>query len=341
MTDERSSIVNPGSGVPHTTISGLIWGFHFDVDGTPRDAGLEGLSSDSLQGWLWLHFNLADARACQYLNSISHLSTSARQLLISAQDHQQLHTEEACVYGIFADLGWGLEGVTGEIGLLHFAMTEKLLVTGRRRALQSVETAHQAARAGKKFVSTGQLLESVVGHVVDAVDVYADILADKLDLIEEKVLADLVSDERHQLGRIRRKTVRLHRQLSILRSIVQRFEHDLGEHPIPALRLATGRLSQRLDWQDGEVVALRDRAHLLQEEIVVKAAEQTNRNLHLLAIVTTLFLPASLIAGIFGMNVGGLPLTERASGFLWVMVIVAAISVIVFWLLKRTGIIGR
>ena len=41
---------------------------------------------------------------------------------------------------------------------------------------------------------------------------------------------------------------------------------------------------------------------------MLKDTEQTNRSLQVLAIVTTVFLPASLVAGIFGMNVAGLPL---------------------------------
>jgi zinc transporter len=39
--------------------------------------------------------------------------------------------------------------------------------------------------------------------------------------------------------------------------------------------------------------------------VAIKTAEQTNRNLHVLAVVTTILLPATLITGIFGMNVGG------------------------------------
>ncbi len=100
-------------------------------------------------------------------------------------------------------------------------------------------------------------------------------------------------------------------------------------------------MRQRLDWLDTEIVSLRDRAHLLQEEVTIKTAEQTNRNLHVLAVVTTVFMPASLIAGIFGMNVGGLPLVQNADGFLWSMAILAGASVVVLWLLKRSGILKR
>ena len=64
---------------------------------------------------------------------------AAVDLLLSVGDHQQLHADDACIYGVFADLVYRLEGLTDELGLLHFLTTEKLLVTGRREGLNSTE----------------------------------------------------------------------------------------------------------------------------------------------------------------------------------------------------------
>jgi zinc transporter len=122
-------------------------------------------------------------------------------------------------------------------------------------------------------------------------------------------------------------------------SLMQRFELDVSE--TLALKLTTSKLRQRLDWLDIEVVSLRDRAHLLQEEVTIKTAEQTNRNLQVLDIVTTIFLPATLVSGIFGMNVMGLPLPQNPHGFVWSMLILIGSSALVLWLLKRSGIFGR
>lgn len=74
---------------------------------------------------------------------------------------------------------------------------------------------------------------------------------------------------------------------------------------------------------------------------MLKGTEQTNRSLHVLATVTTVFLPASLVAAIFGMNVEGLPLTENGGGFLWAVAIIVIASALVYWLLKRSGTAGR
>jgi Mg2+ and Co2+ transporter CorA len=70
-------------------------------------------------------------------------------------------------------------------------------------------------------------------------------------------------------------------------------------------------------------------------------ADQATSNLQVLAIVTTVFLPVSLIAAIFGMNVGGLPFVANHSGFGCVLLLLVDVSGFVLWLLKRSGILGR
>ena len=178
--------------------------------------------------------------------------------------------------------------------------------------------------------------------MIETLDHYADGLAGQLDRAEERILADEFDVDRQVVGSVRRMTVRLHRQLVTLRTLIQRFEHDIEEEEAnPAITLSTEKLAQRLDWLDTEIVELRDRSRLLQEEIMLKSSEQTNRSLHVLAIVTTVFLPASLVAGLFGVNVGGLPWLNNPAGFLWVAIIIAAASAFVYWLLKRSGTAGR
>src|SRR5262249_53902290 len=112
-----------------------------------------------------------------------------------------------------------------------------------------------------------------------------------------------------------------------------RIEIDLASKIGPHLAAVAKRLGQRLDGLDHDVVALRERAHTLQEEMTLMVAEATNRHLHLLAVVTTLFLPPTLLTGVFGMNVKGLPLTEDDTGFLWAIGLLILASAAALWLL--------
>ncbi|MGH8531911.1 MAG: CorA family divalent cation transporter [Gammaproteobacteria bacterium] len=78
---------------------------------------------------------------------------------------------------------------------------------------------------------------------------------------------------------------------------------------------------------------IQERAKLLQEELAGRVAEMTSRNLVILSIVTTVFLPITLITGIFGMNVAGLPGLEDGSAFWWVILGMAGVVLLVLILL--------
>ena len=321
-------------------IAGLVYAVRFHGDGTPEDLNVNRPIADG-EGWLWLHFNLADARACHFLDAATPLPQPARALLVSADEHQQLHGSNVCIYGVLADLVCGLSGATEEIGFLHFALTESVFISSRRHQLNGIEATRKELRRGLKVQTPAVLLEVIIGQMTESLDRVADGLANQLDHAEERILADELNTDRKLVGTVRRTTVRVHRQLVTLRSLMHRFEHDIEAFANPALSLPTHKLGQRLDWLDTEIVELRDRSRLLQEEIMLKSSEQTNRSLHLLSIVTTVFLPATLVAGIFGVNVGGLPLTSNSSGFLWVMALTIGSSALVYWLLKRSGLLGR
>ena len=71
--------------------------------------------------------------------------------------------------------------------------------------------------------------------------------------------------------------------------------------------------------------ALVERVRLLQEELTALLNEQTNRTLFILTVVTVLALPLTIIPGLFGMNVGGIPFSERRGGFWIVALIVVSI----------------
>ena len=62
-----------------------------------------------------------------------------------------------------------------------------------------------------------------------------------------------------------------------------------------------------------------ERARLLQEEVAAHLAEESNRQLYVLSILSALFLPPTFITGLFGMNVKGLPFADDPRGYLFVV----------------------
>jgi zinc transporter len=335
----------PATSLPRTSgaqiMPGLVWAFRVHADGTPQSLDVDKPIDVNDDGWLWLHFNLADARACELLPRFEDLPPDAASVLTAPDGTQQLHAEDTCVYGIFADLIADLDGATSHFGYLHFAMTDKLLVSARRRAMNAAESARHALDRGHKLHRVSSLFELIINHVADSIDRYSDQLDENMDDIEDELWLHSASDQRTKLAKVRKGAVHLHRQMQGLLALFERVGHKLDTTPPPELRLKTSILTQRLENLDRDIIAIRERAHMLQEEVALKIAEDTNRSLYLLTIITTFFLPASLVAGIFGMNVKNLPLTDTNSGFFWAMVILIGSSVGILFFMQRMRILLR
>ncbi|MBK6960662.1 MAG: hypothetical protein IPH23_05385 [Gammaproteobacteria bacterium] len=80
---------------------------------------------------------------------------------------------------------------------------------------------------------------------------------------------------------------------------------------------------------------VRERAMVLQEELLNRNVEQQNARMYVLAILSAIFLPITFITGLFGMNVAGLPGTRDGHAFAIVVAIMAAALAVVVALMRR------
>jgi zinc transporter len=315
-----------------------VWAFRLHSDGSAEALPVDMPIPFTHDGRLWLHFNLADARARDWL-AVADIPAMARELLISKDNYQQLHTICDCIYGVFSDLVREVTKPTEETGFLRFVMTERMLISGRHQALCAVDATRRVLEGGHRVDTVAALFEKIVDEVADTMDRIADQIGTEIDAIEEQIVAGEKDGLRNDLGRLRRTSVRLHRQLSGLRVLFHRLERKDAEILSPTLRIQAGKLAQRLDGLDHDVVELRERSRLLEEELHFRMEEESNRHLYVLAIVTTLLLPPTLITGIFGMNTKGLPLTDVDSGFLWAALLIVASSAAVYGIMRHLRIV--
>jgi zinc transporter len=329
-----------GVTMQETLAPGLLCGFHVAASGESQplsDLSIVGAAAD---GWCWLHINLADQRARGWLASLPGLARLDLDFLLSTDDIQQLVATDDSIRGLIFDTIYTFDGRSEDFGFLRFIMTDRLLVTGRRQAMQAAEMVRRQIEGGRRFAAPAELVKVIVEEIAYAIDGIVENLADEIDSIEDAILKDRVDDERKRLGRARLMTVSIHRRLNGLRSLFRRIAVDQSAAMAHRLHKDAGHFVQRFDEIDHDVVELRDRARLLQDEITLKLAEQTNRNLHILSIVTTLLLPPTLLTGLFGMNVEGLPFAGSPTGFWWVAGLALVVVAAAAWVLGILGMFG-
>jgi zinc transporter len=81
--------------------------------------------------------------------------------------------------------------------------------------------------------------------------------------------------------------------------------------------------------------AARERAGVVQDELNSLISDQMNRTMYLLTVVAAVLLPPSLLTGLLGINVGGIPGADNPLSFLIVIAIIAFIAIVEVVILRR------
>ena len=81
--------------------------------------------------------------------------------------------------------------------------------------------------------------------------------------------------------------------------------------------------------------AARDRAAVCQDELNNRLSEQMNKTMYVVSIVAAVFLPLSLLTGLLGINVGGIPGTESKWAFGIVCGLLVVVTAVEIWIFRR------
>ncbi len=305
---------------------GLIFAFHFSEGEQGHYETFPDYKEIAVGGgFWWVHAHLTDTRCREWIATQNWLTDEAREILLSHDVHDRIETDEGQLAGLFVDAKLDFDGEDEEMAELRFVLADRILLTGRRRSLRSVENTRIAIERGKLIESPLELLEEIVDRESDYMAKAANDLGREVDVIEDKIMAGYVNDARAETPHVRRRAINLHRQMSRLLVLFRRVERAPATRLPADLRDAAGRIAQRLESIYQEVHSSQDRARLLQDEVSAYLANETNKQLYVLSMLTALFLPATLVTGFFGMNTKGLPFGEDEFGF-WYAFGIAAIA---------------
>jgi magnesium/cobalt transport protein CorA len=96
-------------------------------------------------------------------------------------------------------------------------------------------------------------------------------------------------------------------------------------------------LVSELEIAQGGIHRLETRVNGLYDSYQTVGSSRVEKRLRILTIVSAITLPFSLIAGLLGMNVGGLPATQDPWGFVIVVGLMFAIGAVELFYFKRKG----
>lgn len=190
----------------------------------------------------------------------------------------------------------------------------------------------------KSVVSTEQLLLELSHYASREFTEQVHLLEQLVSRLE----TEWEENERVEIDQLvvaKRRVSRINRHLRPQLSALEQTEQVVAERELPKAmkkryrdgwREVTNRVRRDLE----ALAEMSERVRILSDTLDQASNERITRTMYLLSIVATFFLPLTFLTGLLGMNVAGIPLSERPWAFWFVcglMMVIATFQ----WLMFR------
>lgn len=280
----------------------------------------------------WMDLTPVDSMAATKTLALIGVPDFMVERFFSERTQTDVEPTEDALFSIVARCG-NLEDLDNTTPMLVGLVGNWLLtLSPQRDAVLEATMNRQVRRPNWSKPSLGQLVHEMVDGMVDPLFDQVDVIEDKLDDIDEAI---------HLGKRVRIQTILIvKRHISQMRRLVLPIRDLLnailrGEAvgTVPSDRSVMQdsydyclRLVERLDIN-------RDLASEVVQAHQNEMANQLNKNVQFLTVVSTVIMSISLISGIYGMNFSNMPELRHPWGYfiiLGVMLLVAILEIIYF-----------
>jgi zinc transporter len=317
---------------------GLICGYRFDEAGTPTAvARAADVLDDAPErpGFAWLHFNLANNGAKPWLRRSGLVGVDDLSAQVEGSRSSRIEQDRATLCAVLNDITFDFDFDASNMATLWVFASQRLVISARLHPLRSVDRLRHAIKSGECIESTVALLDHLVRDQADELQRMVRTVTQRIDDLEDGLLAGVGPDDPGDLSRLRRLLVRLHRLLTPEPTALAR----LLSSPLSWMRAddvaRLNRSSEEFALVMRDIASLQERARFVQDELDALAARDNARVLFVLTALTALALPVNMVAGLFGMNVGGVPLAQHPLGFWLVAVSLVVTTALLSWIAYR------
>lgn len=315
---------------------GLICAYLLDGRGGGQELGWPEIRAwRPEQGLLWVHLDRFGSGSVRWLHEDSGLDPLMRDALLTEEARpRELMVDEALLVilrGVNLNPGADPEDMVG----VRIWLEPDRIVTLRHRPLMAVNALRASIAAGHGPRSAGQFLAMLSSGLIERVGPVIDELVDRADRLEDVVLTAESSELRGDLANLRREAIALRRYLAPQREVMVRLSLCQAPWFQPEDRARLREVSDRTLRSVEDLDAARERAAVLQDELNTRLSDQMNRTMYVLTVAATVLLPPSLITGLLGINVGGLPGTDSSWSFWVVILLLVLLAMVEVVILRR------
>ena len=288
--------------------------------------------------WVWVDLDQPTPDEAKVLTDVFHFHDLAVEDALSEMHHPKIESYGAYLYLILHGIDFSAKEHCFRTRDIDFFLGPNYLVTVHPGVSRSIGKVNDLCQRNDRVLGEGpgELLYRIVDTMVDNYRPEVEELSARLDRLEEEVFEK-------PNPKLVRDILEFKRDVASLRQVVLPQRDAVGRLARREFSLITEQLSYRFRDVHDHLVRVADEAMFFQDRItgildahLSAISNQLNSVMKVLTIIATLFMPLTVLTGMYGMNVPipHLPGGERMQ-FWWILIMMFAMSGAMLWYFRR------
>jgi magnesium transporter len=289
-------------------------------------------------GLVWVDFDQPTDEEARLLQTLFRFHELAIEDCVQESLHPKVDSYGEYLYLV-------VHGVVGDSGAsfrtqeLDAFLGRNYLVTFHYENRRSIKAAQERVRLVAEPMAHGPdgLLVAILEKLIDNYEPALEHLDRRIAAVEEKVFSQPDRDTLNEMFTLRKEVLHLRRIILPQRETI----HRLARGEFPQIAPATAPFFRDLYdhlYRIGDLCeGYRDLLGGALEAYLSMVSSRLNEVMKVLTVISTIILPLTLVAGIYGMNFRHMPELEWRHGYLVALSLMAAIALGMIAFFRRRG----
>ena len=287
-------------------------------------------------GFLWVHLDRRAETSRRWLREESGIAPAICETLLSEEGIRPRcraigDNELVIVRGVNLNPGANPDDMVA----IRLWVGSDRAISLRYRQLMAIQDLRESIEAGQGPCDAGDFIAETMSKLASRMDPVITNLDEEVDALEDEVIDATSQVLKTKLATLRRQAIQLKRYIAPQRDAMTDLSAEkvswLNDHHRGQLHETANRITRFVEDLD----AARERAQITQDELSTLLTEQTNRNTYVLSLVAALLLPATVVAGVLGINVKHIPFSDHPWAFAIVSGFLLGAAVVQFFVFRR------
>ena len=204
-------------------------------------------------------------------------------------------------------------------------------------AFDLIRTRIRQGKGRIRKMGADYLAYALVDAVVDCYFGILEKIGDRIELLEEELIEEPTKETMQQLHQMKREMIFVRKAVWPMRELINNMERSETELIKPSTDIYLRDVHDHTIRVIDTVETYRDLLSGMMDIYLSSVSNKMNEVMKVLTIITTIFVPVTFIAGVYGMNFDYMPELRWKWGYpaVWVVMLTMIISLLVYFKKKK------